>query len=242
MKYRSAAVYVTLFEVCRKHQIANARSFKSLKTWSDATINWFDLGEEIEKSGEFLIAKDAYNKFIDEKERAARFGVKLYTLLTTDICLTLAKRFAFYQNMTQAIRFAELAVLIDRYHSEARQLLAKWSKAHKAEFHREKDAIHSIISTWRGRCWTGGFVKRLKATVIADSEKALKKNHRDIEARRMLAYYAKDKWRPHFLYEEHCAKVIQRFFREMKKKWMWQEIQYKNYESKATDMTRKFRK
>ena len=42
-------------------------------------------------------------------------------------------------------------------------------------------------------------------------EDRIKKNHYDVEARSVLSYLEKLKWRSIFAYEEHCATIVQRY-------------------------------
>ncbi len=217
LNYRSIAVYTTLYDLCKKQRLAEAVKFKTAKLWQEDTSNWLKLGDDIMKSFDFLVAKDAYQKYIDEKEKVTKFGGTLMSVLTVDVCLKLAKSFAFYQNYQEAIRFVEISVSIDRFHKETRVLMSRWNKIAASEFQQESRAIQSIVSTWKGRCWTGGFVKKLRQNVVSENEAKVSDNRYDLEARDTLAYYARDKWRARFLYEEHCAITIQRKIRALRK-------------------------
>lgn len=245
-KFRAHSIYRSLFELCQHHYIAGASKNKEPLEWLEDPMSWFQLAEEIVAANEPLIAKDAYKKFMELKEKQAltmsykyeNKDVSAYLDIHTVIKLALSS--ASYQNYEEAIMYGEIGMRVDRYNIELRQYLAQWSKQYEIQLNKERNAIQSILSVWKGRCWTNGFRKKLKEKMINDNEKLYKINNYNIIARENLAYYAKNKYRAKFLYEEYCIKKIQLFFKKKKKEFIWIEVQKINLYKKITEILRKY--
>jgi hypothetical protein len=73
-------------------------------------------------------------------------------------------------------------------------------------------------------------------------ERRYEANRFDMEARDNLAYYAKDKYRARFLFEETCAIRIQRFRRELKKQGIWLQVQRQHYFTLASEAVRRYQR
>jgi hypothetical protein len=89
---------------------------------------------------------------------------------------------------------------------------------------------------------TPGYRKRYHQMVVKELEAKLKLQYWNMRTRRELAYYAREKWRPHFVFESDCANKIQRQFRSARIVWQWQVPQRMKYSSLASDSYRQFMK
>ena len=76
IKFRAHSIYRSLFELCQSNIIAGATKGKEASEWLEDPASWFSLAEEIEAAGEPLIAKDAYQKFMELKEKQAMMSYK----------------------------------------------------------------------------------------------------------------------------------------------------------------------
>lgn len=135
--------------------------------------------------------------------------------LTVEILLTLAKNCANFQNYEEAVQYGDRALQLDGYHKETRSLLAEWSEIRRAELALQENSATAILKVWRQRCWQPGYRARYSKLVVNELEQtvAMPSSKYDISVRNELAYFARDKWRARFLFEDECARRIQRSFR-----------------------------
>lgn len=241
IRYRAQGAYSSFYDLCKKKNVFGAQSVDE-KSWLENPLTWFQLGNTLEKSGEFLIAKDAFNKFIEEAKRRSTFERDLSDILDIPSCLTLALHFASYQNFTEAVKFAEVGLKIDRYDRRIRNLISRWSSKYQEDLKKDEVALLKIIQVWKSRCWSWGFIKRLKHQRIEELKAKLANNYFDVDTRKHLSYYARRTYRPQFHFEEVCATRIQRSFRKYRKTWIWQEAQRCNYGLQATELYHRYTK
>jgi hypothetical protein len=78
--------------------------------------------------------------------------------------------------------------------------------------------------------------------MIADCEERYRLNRFDWEAREALAYYAKNKYRAKFLFQEHCAVRIQRFFKKQKMQGVWLQAQRQHVFTLASEIMRRYQR
>ena len=198
------------------------------------------MGKYLEKCGEKLLAKDAFNKFVEEAKKRSTFEKDLSEILDVSSCITLAVHFASYQNYIEAIKYAEIGLKIDRFDKQLRNLIGKWSTRHAQELKKDVIALQTILQAWKSRCWSWGFIKKLKDRHIVELELRLQENYFDCEVRKQLSYYARSRYRPKFLFESVCAQRIQNAYRKYRKTWIWQEAQRREYGVQATELHHRF--
>ena len=247
VKFRAHSIYRSLFDLCQLHFVAGANKMTDASQWLEDPQSWFNLGKEVSALGEPLVAKDAFQKYMELKQKiaASSYSYEMQDIaahLDTQACLTLARNAARYQNYEEATQYAELGLRVDRYDKELRHYISLWSKFHAAEMNTEVGAVRSILSVWKGRCWTNGFRRKLKDKMIADNEERYQRNRLDWEARENLAYYARDKYRAKFMFEEVCAVRLQRFVRERKKQGVWMEVQRQHQFTLASEVHRRYQR
>lgn len=245
VKFRAHSIYRSLFDLCQLHFVAGANKIKDASEWLEDPQSWFNLGQEIAAAGEPLVAKDAYRKFVElkQKQAASSYSYEMQDIaahLDTKTCLVLALSAARYQNYEEATEYAELGLRVDRYDKDLRRYISLWSQFHAAEMNTEVGAVQSILSVWKGRCWTNGFRRKLKMKMIEDNEERYRINRFDWEARDNLAYYAKDKYRAKFMFEEFCAVRLQRYVRERKKQGVWMDVQRQHQFTLASEVHRRY--
>lgn len=76
--------------------------------------------------------------------------------------------------------------------------------------------------------------------VVSELEQKLEKTYWNIRVRTELGYFARQKWRPRFVFENDCAKKIQRQFRHVRIIWRWQAPQRIRYSAMSTEAYRQF--
>ena len=76
--------------------------------------------------------------------------------------------------------------------------------------------------------------------IVKEMEEKLEDNRFDLGTRDQLAYYARDKWRSRFLFENACAVRLQQFVRERRMIWKAQAPLRSRYLAKAVDLYQKY--
>jgi hypothetical protein len=121
-----------------------------------------------------------------------------------------------------------------------RTSLCKWSPAHAKRIQQEEHSVFVIEMAWRHRWFAPGYKKRYHAMVVSELEQKLEKNYWNIRWRTELGYFARQKWRPRFVFENDCARKIQRQFRHVRIIWKWQAPQRIRYSAMSTEAYRNF--
>jgi tetratricopeptide (TPR) repeat protein len=225
IKFRSLSVYHSFYILCKNMQIANAHSVEDEKAWNSSPDTWISIADYIEETNEFLIAKEAFLKYIEELSRSDPLYSSInFDNLALDIptCMKLAKRFLKYENISQAIHYASMALKQEHYNKEIRGFLARYSTEYKEIFQREKNAVDFIRGFWKFRCWSWSFIWKLKEKTISDLKIQYEKTPYNMGLREKLCYYCKDEYRALFLYQEQCATRIKKWY--FTKKWKYQQL------------------
>lgn len=197
---------------------------------------WWALAGYFDSYHEYIIAKDSYMKFIELTKKTVKVGKDLSSVLSIEECLALATSYAKYQSYTEAVKYAELGLQIDKYNMPIRNLLGKWNANYSSSLSAEINAVSTIRKMWKYRCWSYGYMRRLKQQLLEDLQRRLQKNYYDLETRHALAYYAKKQYRYQFMYEDECAIRIQRWFRVIKRYMIWMEAQRLHYSTIASEI------
>ena len=201
---------------------------------------WVELSEVIDKN-EPLVAKSGYDLFISKFENVKKMGGELKNV-QPDFWLKVAENSASYQQYDDAIKYAENGLSIDRLNSSCREFLKKTSKIHEIQFKKESKAVSTLGSEWLQRVWKSGFTSKYKSFLVKELEEKFESNQYDNELRNSLSYYAKEKWRAKFLFENECAYKIQSTFKEAQKRWLWQLPIRTKYKEIASTAYRNFMK
>lgn len=135
-----------------------------------------------------------------------------------------------------------MALKINHYNKEVRQAISQYSPVHAKRIQLEEHSVFLIENLWRSRWMTPGYRKRYQQLIIHELEMKLKLNYWNMRTRRELAYYAKSKWRPHFVFENDCALKIQKQFKKAKIIWKWQAPQRAKYSLLASEIYRQYNK
>lgn len=214
--------------------IGNTENHKTFNAWNDDPQTWYLFGEQLGLT-EPLLAKYSYELFIKGMTLKLGFGKKdLSSLLGIETCMKIASNYASFQGYDDAIKYGELALKIDHFNKQTRSSLSQWSKIFAVSLEKERQGVLAIESNWRGRMWSTGYRKKIRNNIIIEMEEKMKVNRLDEDARKDLAYYARDKWRARFLFEASCAATIQHFFRTKKKIWFWQSALRASYLQQAS--------
>ena len=244
VRYRANGAYQSLYEYCRDQDkpIANAHKYATFKEWMDDPKTWITLGDIINGHDEPILAKDGYDLFTVKVEATVQPGKDISSVMDIETCLRVAKNHANFQHYEEAVKYASIALKINRYHKETRHLLSQWSKVHAATLNKEKALVDTIVSNWKERCWSVGYRRKIKNLIVSEMESRLESNRYDNEAREQLAYYARDKWRSRFLFEVYCATIIQKFIRKVKIKWDAEAPQRQIWLMRASDAYANYKK
>jgi tetratricopeptide (TPR) repeat protein len=209
-RYQIPEAYKALHKLCRSRRppLMASDQTHDHKVWMEDPFLWYNFGIYFLQDNEVLLARDAFALFMkaippDDES------------LTVEILMNLAKNCANFQNYEDAVTYGDLALEKDRYNKETRRLLSAWSEVRKAELALQDGSATAILKVWRQRCWQPGYRKRYTKLVVNELEQSIAKpsTKYDLSVRHELAYFARDKWRARFLFEEECAARIQRSYR-----------------------------
>lgn len=244
LRYRANGAYQSLYEYCRdqKKPIANANKYSTFKEWMDDPKTWSTLGDIINEHDEPILAKDGYDLFTVKVEATIQPGKDISSVMDIETCLRVAKNHANFQHYEEAVKYASIALKINRYDKETRHLLSQWSKVHATALNKEKAIVDHIISNWKERCWSVGYRLKVKNLIVSEMEDKLESNRYDNQVRQQLSYYARDKWRSRFLFEVYCATIIQKFLRKVKIKWDAEAPQRQIWLMRASEAYANYRK
>ena len=247
-RFRATGIYQSVFKVCsrRRPPLANAGiaflGMDDFKTWLDDPQTWRLLGEYFLTIQEELTARDCFRKFADKvnfhQEKSLEYMESQG--MNVDMLLRIAKNSAAIQNFPDAASYAVMALNQNHFHKETRKLLAQWSPKHAKRLLREEVAVLVLEQTWRQRWFLPGYKKRYHQIVVEQYEKLLQNDYLNIEVRNKLAYFARERWRPQFLFESECAKRIQTKFRSCLIIWKWQQPLRARHAARATECYRKY--
>lgn len=209
-RYQIPEAFKALHKLCRALHppLLSADQTIDYKIWAEDPYLWYNFGAYFLQDNEVLLARDAFALFINKLPPDDESA-------TVEIYLTLAKNCANFQNYEEAVSYGDRALLLDGFHKETRSLLAEWSEIRKAELALQEDSATAILKVWRQRCWQPGYRSRYAKLVVNELEQtvAMPASKYDVSVRNELAYFARDKWRARFLFEDECARRIQRSFR-----------------------------
>eukprot|EP01041_Mallomonas_annulata_P002135 gene2135-4165_t len=243
-RFRSNAVYESLYRLCYKHRppLGNANTHRNFKEWMNDPITWHTFSKDLEGSHESLLVREAHDKLLELSEELQKKGKDVSHVLKHEQFLEIAKNHAKFQNYEHAIKYAEMALEMDHFQPEAREQLAKWSVTHRKEFEKEKNAVDTITDMWKHRIWVPSFSIRLKDKILKENEELIHINHFDYKARKALEYYARDTYRPQFLYENYCASRIQNIYKTAKLRWSWQSPIRSILVKRANELYKKYKR
>lgn len=247
-RFRAAGIYHSLFDVCARRvpplALAGVASagMDDHKRWAESAQTWRLLGEYFLRMQEELTARDCFRKFT-EKVNFHKDKTQEYLEqegMTVDMLLRIAKNSAAIQNFSDAASYAVMALDQNHFHKETRKLLAQWSPKHAKRLLKEEVAVLVLEQTWRQRWFLPGYKKRYHEIVVDQYEKLLQSDYMNMDVREKLSYFARDKWRPQFLFENECARRIQVKFRNCLIVWKWQQPLRVRHSARASDSYRRY--
>ncbi|CAM9550058.1 unnamed protein product, partial [Hapterophycus canaliculatus] len=99
-----------------------------------------------------------------------------------------------------------------------------------------------LQSKWRTRVWQEGYLRSLKTRLRINLEERLTKNRLDVDTREQLGYFHREKHRPVLLYEDRCARTIQRLARAGLFRIRWFAVKQKAYRKQLTNALKLWQK
>jgi len=194
--------------------------------------SWLSVGEDLENHHqEHLLAIDCFEQFL----KGASLTGEIYSL-DPSCLIMIGKSYASIRDFKTAIKLGEIGLENDHFNREVRGSLREWTDKYKRLFDMEERAVSTIEWLWKCRVWSSSFRRKYQFHMMKEWEEQLKENYFDMEVRHNLAYFAKNKWRALFVYEEECAIVIQRAVRCLQMRWRWSFAQRSKYLHLASDL------
>lgn len=113
---------------------------------------------------------------------------------------------------------------------------------HAKHLLREEVAVVVLEQTWRQRWFLPGYKRRYHQIVVQQYEKLLAEDYLNMAVREKLSYFARERYRPQFLFEAECARRIQEKFRSCRIVWRWQQPLRVRHSSRTSDCYRRYLK
>ncbi|CAM9284637.1 unnamed protein product, partial [Laminaria digitata] len=193
--------------------------FRSWDDWIASPQTQLQLAREWARKGEPTLAAFAFQKASKAFEREKDISPVSTTGPSFADLMDMAETYSSFQRFERhEEREAEEAVreaaALDPESVEARDFLRclLGNENCRRKEMRIQVALH-LQSKWRTRVWCGQYLASLKKKLQQDLEERLRKNRMDVQAREQLSYFFQEKHRPVLLFEDRCAKIIQRLGR-----------------------------
>ncbi|CAN0122650.1 unnamed protein product, partial [Ectocarpus sp. 8 AP-2014] len=154
-----------------------------------------------------------------------------------------SEAYASFQRFVRAEEVARKALTLQPENEEAKGLLRELLGDENCR--RKEMSLQVVLhlqSKWRTRVWQGEYLDSLKKSLRRNLEERLAKNRLDMEARDQLAYFFREKHRPVVLYEDRCARVIQRLGRAGLFRLRWFAAKKAAYRTQLTNALKLWQK
>ena len=199
-------------------------------------IVWETMAKEYAEKGEPTLSVNMYDECIQLLKKSAKPS------LTTQFLLDIATQYAKFQENETAVEYAQGAWMENRFDPRARELLAGWSADFKWYFEAQEAGARRMQRKWKTRIWSRTYYWRYHKICVDRWEQKLKKRHFDMRTREKLAYFAKNKWRGLFIYEEAMATRIQKFYRAVQMKWLWMSGKRAKHKTELAGVYKRWRR
>lgn len=170
MRFRSHGVYASLYEACKKKKRTtglvlvvaattatttptnSSSSNNDSKVWLNEPHSWYILGSYFDSFDcqESILASFAYSKYEECARRTCPLGKDLTAVVTLPESLHLARYYIKHRRYEMALRYAEIALKLDRYDKSVRdlvkQLTAMAPQAKQRADELSKEGKQSILN------------------------------------------------------------------------------------------------
>ncbi|GMH76743.1 hypothetical protein TL16_g07183 [Triparma laevis f. inornata] len=199
-------------------------------------IVWSTMAQEYASQDEPTLSVNMYDECIQLMKKSSKPS------LSTEFLLDIATQYAKFQENETAVEYAQGAWMENRFDPRARQLLAGWSEDFKWYFQTQEAGAKRMQRKWKTRIWSRTYYWRYHKICVDRWEQKLKRRHFDIRTREKLAYFAKNKWRGLFIYEEAMATRIQKFYRAVQMKWLWMSGKRAKHKTELAGVYKRWRR
>jgi hypothetical protein len=220
--------------------VADAGNADTFHNWFALPTTWLLLADHFLLWEEPLLAKEAFKQFELKTEQKRENNQNLSELMGIDACLKISRTYARFQNFKVAIKYAELAFELNHFHAETRNVLSQYSTAYEKFLANENRVFKRAQELWLQRAFTMKYIKKMKTKTLLELETKFDADPYNLETRDYLSYYARDKYRARFLFEEVCAQRIQKVFRTKRFIAMWLRALVFRYRSDASHAVARF--
>ena len=245
---RSESAYQALYSACfdagLHDVIEDGDGPDCFEAWFYRLETWLRFGDMFARDGEMILEKEAYLVFetrLAEKQDMAE-DVGAFQGITVAAYLCMARVQARMKVPSESLRYAEMAFETNHFDPDARALLASYSDERRQWMHHEDRVFKAFVALWRQRFMTGPYLRKIKQKVLNELEEKLAKNRGDRKVRKLLAYYDREKYRARFVFEQTCARRIQRAFRTRRVLKYFTNILMKHYESLSSAVYKRFQR
>ncbi|CAM9719035.1 unnamed protein product, partial [Scytosiphon promiscuus] len=237
------ASYQEVFNKRKSGGDVNALAFREWDDWIASADTQVQLAQEWCRKGEPTLAVIAFEKALKAFELDSEISPDSKSGPTFAVLMDASEAWASFQRFSRAETMVRKALLLEPESEEAKYLLKKLvgNEDCRRKEMRLQVALH-VQSKWRTRVWQAGYLRSLKSNLKICLEGRLENNRMEIDTREQLSYFFREKYRPVLLYEDRCARIIQRLGRAGLFRLRWFAVKRKTYRKQLTSALKLWQK
>ncbi|CAM9467775.1 unnamed protein product [Ectocarpus fasciculatus] len=243
------ASYQEVFDNRKARGDKNAMTFRDWDDWIASPETQLQFSKEWSQKGEPALAVLAFEKALDAFGRQNEISPSSTAEPSFSVLMDASEAFASFQRFVrqgeqdQAEELVRQALRLQPENEEAKGLLRELLGDENCL--RKEMSLQVVLhlqSKWRTRVWQGEYLNSLKKCLQRSLEERLGRDRLDMEARDQLAYFFREKHRPVVLYEDRCARVIQRLGRAGLFRLRWFAAKKAAYRTQLTNALKLWQK
>eukprot|EP00752_Nemacystus_decipiens_P005087 g4616.t1 len=235
--------YQEVFHNRQKRGDTHAMAFGDWDDWIASPETQLQFAKEWSERGEPALAILAFEKSIKAFEMENEISPGSTAGAPFDALMDASEALASFQRFSRAEELVRMALELEPENEEAKNLLREFLGDENC---RRKEMLLQVVlhlqSKWRTRVWQGQYLLSLKKRLQINLEERLATNRLDVEAREQLAYFFRDKHRPVLLFEDRCARTIQRLGRAGLFRLRWFAVKQRAYRKELTNALKLWQK
>ncbi|CAM9357249.1 unnamed protein product, partial [Ectocarpus sp. 12 AP-2014] len=242
------ASYQEVFDNRKVEGDKNAMTFRDWDDWIASPETQLQFSKEWSQKGEPALAVLAFEKALEAFGRQKEISPSSKAEPSFSALMDASEAYASFQRFVRQgdrdqYHVVRKALTLQPENEEAKGLLRELLGDENCR--RKEMSLQVVLhlqSKWRTRVWQGEYLDSLKKCLRRNLEERLAKNRLDMEARDQLAYFFREKYRPVVLYEDRCARIIQRFGRAGLFRLRWFAAKKAAYRTQLTNALKLWQK
>ncbi|CAM9269484.1 unnamed protein product [Ectocarpus sp. 4 AP-2014] len=242
------ASYQEVFDNRKVEGDKNAMTFRDWDDWIASPETQLRFSKEWSQKGEPALAVLAFEKALEAFGRQKEISPSSKAEPSFSALMDASEAYASFQRFVRQgeqdqYHVVRKALTLQPGNEEAKGLLRELLGDENCR--RKEISLQVVLhlqSKWRTRVWQREYLDSLKKCLRRNLEERLAKNRLDMEARDQLAYFFREKHRPVVLYEDRCARVLQRLGRAGLFRLRWFAAKKAAYRTQLTNALKLWQK